>query len=463
MAAFEDLRQRHLADLACLLPEHVQRLRWPAERLAQERRDRLRDLLRVATTSSPWHRRRLAGVDPDRFEVADLAGLPAMTKDDLMANWDQVVTDRRLGLDLVDGHLAGLETDAYLLEEFHAVASGGSSGRRGIFVFGWEAWVTAYAGFVRPSLWDRAVTPELADAPLRMAMVGARNATHMTSAMPQTFANPSVDVALFPVTQPIEEIVAGLNAYRPLVLMGYPSMLTLLAVEARAGRLRILPRRVVTTSEPLRPEARRALTQTFRAPVANMYGTSEAGPIGVGCFRGPGIHLCDDLVIVEPVDAAGRPVPPGVRSDKIYVTAISNPTLPLIRFELTDQVTLLDRPCRCGSAHQLIADVQGRLEDVFTYPGGQVVHPHVFASLLRRDPRIVEYQVRQTPTGAEVLVVGAPADPPALGRALAAELARLGLPAPAVEVALVDALERQDTGKVRRFRPLETAGVSRPG
>jgi hypothetical protein len=242
MAAYEDLRQRHLADLAALLPEHVQRLRWPAERLAQERRDRLRDLLRVAKASSPWHRERLAGVDPDRFEEADLAGLPPMTKDDLMVNWDQVVTDRRLGLDLVDGHLAGLESDRYLLEEFHAVASGGSSGRRGIFVFGWQAWATAYAGFLRPSVWDRAVTPELAAGPLRMAMVGARNATHMTSAMPQTFANPTVDVALFPVTQPIEEIVAGLNAYQPLVLMGYPSMLTLLAVEARAGRLRILPR-----------------------------------------------------------------------------------------------------------------------------------------------------------------------------------------------------------------------------
>jgi hypothetical protein len=31
---------------------------------------------------------------------------------------------------------------------------------------------------------------------------------------------------------------------------------------------------------------------------------------GGGCFRGPGIHLSDDLVIVEPVDLAGRPVPP---------------------------------------------------------------------------------------------------------------------------------------------------------
>ena len=29
-----------------------------------------------------------------------------------MANWDQVVTDRRLTLDLVERHLAGLATDA---------------------------------------------------------------------------------------------------------------------------------------------------------------------------------------------------------------------------------------------------------------------------------------------------------------------------------------------------------------
>jgi phenylacetate-CoA ligase len=460
MAAYEDLRQRQLATLTTLMPEHVQRLRWPAERLRQERRDRLRDLLRVARASSPWHRERLAGVDPDGFEEADLAGLPPMTKDDLMANWDRVVTDHRLTLDLVEGHLAGLESDAYLFDEVHAVASGGSSGRRGIFVYGWREWAEAYAGFLRPAVWDRAVTPELAAVPMKIAMIGARNAGHMTSAMPQTFANPTVDVARFPVTQPIDRIVAGLNAYQPLTLMGYPSMLALLAVEARAGRLRVLPRRITTTSEPLLLEVRRALTETFCAPVSNMYGTSdmygtsEAGPIGVGCYRGPGIHLCDDLVIVEPVDLSGRPVPPGVRSDKVYVTAIANPTLPLIRFELTDQVTFLDTPCPCGSAHQLIADVESRLDDVFTYPGGQVVHPHVFGALLRRDPGIVEYQVRQAPAGAEVLVVGSPADPAALARGLEAELARLGVGAPAVEVRLVDQLDRQATGKVRRFLPL---------
>ena len=264
MADYEQLRQRHLADLAVLMPEHVQRLRWPAERLRQERRDRLRDLLARAKSSSPWHRDRLAGVDPGGFEEADLAGLPPMTKDDLMANWDGVVTDPRLTLDLVEGHLAGLGRRLPVrplprrrLRRLHR-----APGDLRLRLAGMGG---GYAGFLRTSVWDRAVTPELAAVPMRIAMVGARNATHMTSAMPQTFANPSVDIALFPVTQPIDQIVAGLNAYQPLALMGYPSMLALLA-ETRAGRLRILPKRITTTSEPLLPEVRRALTESFRAP-----------------------------------------------------------------------------------------------------------------------------------------------------------------------------------------------------
>jgi phenylacetate-CoA ligase len=423
MASYQELRQRHVAELAAIFPEWVQRLRWPAERLRQERQRRLRELLRVTLASSPWHRERLAGVDPETSTEDDLPRLPAMTKDDLMANWDEVVTDRRLTLELVERHLAGLTSDAYLFDEVHAIASGGSTGRRGGYVHGWRAWAEEYAGFMRPVLWDRAASPELAALPSTVAMVAAQHATHMTSSMGQTFANPNIQVERFPVTWPIQRIVAGLNAYRPVAILGYPSALALLAEEARAGRLRIAPKRLISTSEPLLPEVRRSVEEAFAAPIANMYGTSEAGPVGVGCWRGPGIHLSDDLVIVEPVDQAGRPVPPGTRSAKIYVTAISNPLLPLIRFELTDQVTFLDRPCPCGSSHRLIADVEARLDDDFRYPGGVVVRPHVFRSVLSREAWIVEYQIRQTPTGAEAMLIGAAGDPEAVGRALAKELA----------------------------------------
>jgi len=454
MADYQELRERHVADLAGIFPEWVRRLRWPAERLREERQERLRALLRVALASSPWHRERLGGIDPETFVEDDLPLLPAMTKDDLMANWDAVVTDQRLALALVERHLAGLTADAYLLDEVHACASGGSSGRRGVYVHGWTAWAEEYAGFMRHVLWDRAASPELAGLPNTVAFVAAQHATHMTSSMAQTFANPMVQIQRFPVTQPIERIVAGLNDYQPVALMGYPSALALLAVEARDGRLRIAPKRLMSTSEPLLPEVRRSVEEAFGAPLANMYGTSEAGPIGVGCWRGPGMHLPDDLVIVEPVDEAGRPVPPGTRSDKIYLTAISNPLLPLIRFELTDQVTVLERPCPCGSAHRLIADVEARLDDDFRYPGGVVVHPHVFRSVLSREAWIVEYQVRQTPTGAEALVIGAPGDPDAVGRVLEKELAQVGVAGPSVDVRVVDRLERQAVGKVRRFQPI---------
>jgi hypothetical protein len=85
-----------------------------------------------------------------------------MTKDDLMANWDAIVTDPRVTLEGTERHLAGLTSDAYLLDEYHAAASGGSSGRRGAFVYGFDAWAVAQAGFIRPMLLDRAVDPEMA-------------------------------------------------------------------------------------------------------------------------------------------------------------------------------------------------------------------------------------------------------------------------------------------------------------
>ena len=128
--------------------------------------------------------------------------------------------------------------------------------------------------------------------------------------------------------------------------------------------------------------------------------------------------------------------------------------LPLLRYEITDQVAFLDQACPCGSAHQLVADVEGRLDDVFSFAGGVVVHPHVFRSVLGRDAGIVEFQVLQTPTGAEVLALGTPDDPAAAGRAHVAELAQVGGASPSLQVRAVGHLPCQQTGKVRRFRPL---------
>ena len=452
MEAYEATRQRHIEHLLPQLEEHFGRVAWSVERLHAERTARLRELIGIALERSAWHRERLRGVDLAALDADDLRRLPVMTKVDLMGNFDAIVTDPQVCLSDVNAHIATLESDAYFRDELHAVASGGSSGMRGVFVWDWEAWATVQLTAIRRSLLDRISDADLASRPLVAMIVAAENATHFTSALAETFATGAIETHRFRVGLPLEEIVTGLNAVGGDNLATYPSMLARLVGEARAGRLQIQPRRILTMAEPLLPETREAAEEIWEAPVANMWGTSEAGVTAIGCFKGTGMHLTDDLVIVEAVDSDGDPVAAGERSHKVYVTNLFNPIMPLIRYEISDEVTLLDEPCACGSVHQRIADIEGRNDDVFVYGNGVSVHPHLFRSILGRERAISEYQVQQTRAGAEIVVCAdSPFNVDSLNCKLQEALARLGCPEPTVTVNVVDEIPRLATGKLKRF------------
>src|SRR3954467_12575920 len=103
---FDSDRQRHLRAFADRLPVEAERLTWPLERVHRLRDERLRALLRAAKARSSWHAGRLGGVDVEAVPGGDLSGLPTMTKAaDVMAHWDEVVTDRRLSLELATASL----------------------------------------------------------------------------------------------------------------------------------------------------------------------------------------------------------------------------------------------------------------------------------------------------------------------------------------------------------------------
>jgi phenylacetate-CoA ligase len=353
-----------------------------------------------------------------------------------------------------NAHLETLTDDAYLFGRYHVIASGGSTGRRGVFVYDWDEWSTMYLGIQRYELRRQAEELRSRPGPITMVAVAAGRASHASRALLQTFSSEDQVIGGVPVTLPVDEIVAGLNEQDPDVLFAYPSALLPLADRARAGELRIRPRRILVGAEPLLPEIRATAEATWNVPVINVYGSSEGGPMGIACGAGPGLHLAEDLCIIEPVDAGGRPVAPGERSAKIYLTNLYNHTLPLIRYEVTDEVTPLSGSCPCGSAHRLIADPQGRLDDVFHY-GSLVVHPLVFRSPLGLCADIVEYQVRQTARGADITVrcLGQ-SHLMAVADEIRNKLITAGLDDPEVTIKVLDQLPRQDTGKLKRFIPL---------
>jgi phenylacetate-coenzyme A ligase PaaK-like adenylate-forming protein len=460
--SYEALRRRHLQDMRARVPTAFERLGWSRERLRVERQQSLRDLIRTAKARSRWHRDRLRHVDAETFTEEALASIPPMTKHDVMDHFDTISTDPRLTLEVVETHLAGLETDQYLLDRYHANASGGSSGRRGISVFDWDAWAMGYLSFFRRLIQVRMRDPSAAGKPLVGAIIAAQDPTHASGSLPVTFNDPASALwHRFPVTLPFEQIVAGLNAAQPEVLGGYPSLLHQLAAAAESGALSISPKIVFSSSEPLLPEIREAIGSAWHATLLNMWATTEGLGMAASCGHGPGMHLNDDLVIVEPVDETGAPVAPGVRSAKVLITPLyTQEPLPLLRYEITDEVTLLDQSCPCGSAHRLITDIQGRLDDTFDYGAGIKVHPHIFRSRLAQERAVIEYQITQTPTGADIAIrCGGKADLGRLHHALIADLRRLGLGAPQVTITEVAGIERPPSGKLKRFVAMNRAAA----
>ena len=455
---YELVRQRHLQAFGARLHGEPEKLTWPLERVHALRDARLRALVRVAKVRSPWHARRLRHIDPNTLSGDDLSAIPPMTKTDLMANWDEIITDQRLTLEVANAHLDRVAADgpAYLLDEYHVIASGGTSGTRGVFVWDFQGWLELGLVGLRSVLWLQRQAARQGEP--RRAFVMAANATHMTGALARTFAGARGAGASrsFPVTLPLAEIVAGLNMFDPTHINAYPSMLHRLVEEVRAGRLRLNAQELNCGSEPLLPEARRAIEEAFRRPVLNTYASSEAGIMARSCPGSAGLHLNEDVAVYEPVDAQGRPVPPGTPAARLLVTNVINHALPLIRYELNDQVRLMAEPNPGPWTGRRLADIQGRQDDTFTYAGGVEVHPHVFECALGQRPEIVEYQVRQTRAGADIAVRAAgPINLEVARRDLVDALVRLGLRTPEVRITIADHLERQGgTGKLRRFIPL---------
>jgi len=435
--------------LALTMQEQMARLSWTGSDFDEARTIGLRSLLGTALARSPWHAERLEGLDAEAVRLADLAGLPVMTKADLMGSFDRIVTAPDLNLARLEGHVSRAGSAVELLDgEYLVLASGGSSGRRAVFPFTVSEAATYFASLTRFTLeWRSRRNLDVGVS----AGVSAGTSTHATRALAQLFLGREQSHA-FSITSPLGEIVDGLNRVQPASLVGYPSALALLAGEQIAGRLRITPAHLTATSEPLTQEARALTVRAWGLEPENMFGSTE----GLMGWAAPGddtLTFNDDNVIVEPVDAQGHPVGPGECAQRLLITNLFNHTLPLIRYELTDELTVAARGAR---PFFRATQIEGRADDVFRY-GTIAVHPLTFRSPLGRHPDVVEYQIRQTARGADVSVIandGIDIATTELAAALTAALRTAGLDNPQISVAIVAELERHPvTGKLRRFIP----------
>lgn len=198
----------------------------------------------------------------------------------------------------------------------------------------------------------------------------------------------------------LAKLLDDLHHFKPAMIYGYPSILTLLAEHARkVGRdCRFTGLKVIfCTAEKLYPKQRQVIQEVFGAPVANGYGSRDAGFIAHECPHG-GLHICAEDIIVEVLDNQGKPCEAGDIGE-LVVTHLATGDFPMLRYKTGDLATLSDKPCACGRGLPQFIDVVGRANDVLRATSGAAVHGSFIGNVVREDGSISNFQlVQEAPT-----------------------------------------------------------------
>jgi len=372
-----------------------------AQALIARQQSRLSRLLALAMRDSGFYRDHLHGVQPG---LTALAELPCVSRCELMAHFDDWVTDPQLKL----RDLRAFTADARrigepYLGEYLVWESSGTSHMPGIFIQNartmavYDALEILRRSAPRPM--QRWLDPlGLAE---RVAFVGATSGHFASFVSVQRLRelHPWLAQSLksFSLLQSTRSLVDELNAFAPTVIATYPTVAALLADEAVSGALHFSPKEVWTGGETLSATVRRRLELSFGCAVRNSYGASEFMSIAWECDQHR-LHVNADWVILEPVDAKGLPMPAEELSCSTLLTNLANHVHPLIRYDLGDRVKLQRDPCACGS-HLPVIEVEGRQDDALVMAGsdGQPVTllPLALTTVLEDQAGVFDFHVRQ--------------------------------------------------------------------
>jgi phenylacetate-CoA ligase len=350
---------------------------WPVLRAASlepEQLDalaakRLTDTLRAAVRV-PFYRRRLdaAGVGDDALMMEQcprqvLEALAPATKAEL----------RLAGGDVLLG--------GRVRPEWRSSSSSGSTGEPFRVYYEPRAWAT-----LKILVKLRARTACGTSPFDRVALLDAVRPSDSTSAL-------GGQVVRISILQPAAQVADQLAAFAPDTIYGLPSALLEAGQELRRRGTGLEVRRIFTSGELLRPAVRLAIADAFAAPVYDVYGSSETKEIAWECPAG-GMHINADVVRLEVLDDANRPVPRGIEGN-LVATLLLNRAMPLLRYRLGDRGSLLEQRCACGHPFPLLGVVTGRRADMLVLEGGRRVSPYALTCAMEQVGDVLRYQVTQ--------------------------------------------------------------------
>lgn len=325
---------------------------WPGEVLHASQRGQLRRLLAHAFATVPFYRERFikAGLDPTAEPCPEsFYTLPLLRRTEV-----QTDPDAFLSRSVPPDHGRVIEHQ-----------TSGSTGRpirtRGTAItqFFWNA-IT-----LRDHLWHgRDLMGKLASVRTTVKDGSGSGWGPSTDVTFETGPSATLNIRADTATQ-----IEWLKKEDPDYLLSHPSNILALARLSIGERIRIPSLKEVRTfGETVGPELREACMEAWGVKVVDAYSAQEIGYIALQCPASECYHIQSESVLVEILDADGRPCAPG-ETGRVVITTLHNFAMPLIRYEILDYAEA-GGPCACGRGLPVIKRVLGRARNMVTLPDG---------------------------------------------------------------------------------------------
>ena len=358
--------------------KHLDRMQWGSiEELHVAQTRNLQDLLGKITLFTPFYRsvrRELALSDEDMMATDILRRFPIVTKQVIRDNEDGFISTEARGIQFM--------------------RTSGSSGQPFKFGLGLDRIAHDVAAKWRATNWWNV---DIGD---REAVIWGSNIELGGQSLIKHCRDKLFRSKLFPAQHldelGLDELFEKLQKFDPAMIYGYPSIMTLLAEHAKkhdkkyqGTSLKV----IFCTAEKLYDYQRESIEDVFGAPVANGYGSRDAGFIAHECPQG-GLHISAEDILVEVVDDNGQPCLPG-ETGRLLVTHTRTADFPMVRYDTGDLATLSSKLCGCGRNLPCFDDIIGRSNDVLYATNGSAIHGAYIGNIIREDDAVCHFQLVQ--------------------------------------------------------------------
>lgn len=330
-----------------------------AAQIGKLQRKKLRKMLNYAYSHSAYYRKAFqsVGITDKNIDRTPLDAFPTIDKQTLLSHFDEIITVSDITQEELRRFDEGAEKDRSAFKgKYHVVHSSGSTGKPGYFVYDNNAWSSMLIGIIRAALWGMPmpkILKFLAEKP-RIAYIAATDGRYGGAmAVGDGIDGVGASQIYLDVKMPLSEWAERIREFKPNMIIGYPSAVKILGELAEKGEVKPEIMRIITCGEPLGANLRHYLESVFNTQVINFYGASESLALGVECNPEEGMILFDDMNIIE------------AHNGNMYLTSLYNFAQPLIRYRLTDSLTLRKPDGRCPFTRAI--GLLGRSEDILWF------------------------------------------------------------------------------------------------